>query len=79
MARCPGCLPPFSIDLQLLVRLRSFLDSDNNLMTSTRQTFRSFAIGFVLGAIAIAVTVGHDRVPNFSDQVFPAAIAAPAQ
>ncbi len=48
-------------------------------MNSTRQIVRSFAIGFVLGAIAIAVTVGHDRVPNLSDQVFPAAIAAPAQ
>jgi hypothetical protein len=46
---------------------------------STRHTVRSFAIGFVLGAIAIAATVGHDRVPNLSDQVFPAAIAAPAQ
>jgi hypothetical protein len=57
---------------------RSFLDSDNNPMSSTSQTVRSFAIGFVLGAIAIAVTVGQDRVPNLSDQVFPAAIAAPA-
>ncbi len=46
-------------------------------MSSTRQTVRSFAIGFVLGAIAIAVTVGHDRVPNLSDQVFPPAVAAP--
>jgi hypothetical protein len=46
-------------------------------MSSTRQTVRSFAIGFVLGAIAIAVTVGHDRVPSLSDQVFPAAVAAP--
>ncbi len=65
--------------IRITVTLRSFLDSDNPLMSTTRQTFRSFAIGFVLGAIAIAMTVGHDRVPNLSDQVFPAAIAAPAQ
>ncbi len=55
------------------------MDSDNIIMRSSSQTFRSFAIGFVLGAIAIAVTIGHDRVPNLTDQVFPAAIAAPAQ
>jgi hypothetical protein len=48
-------------------------------MRSAPPTFRSFAFGFVLGAIAIAMTVGHDRVPSLSAQVFPAAIAAPAQ
>ncbi len=48
-------------------------------MNTTRQTVRSFAVGFVLGAIAIAFTVGHDRVPDLSDQLFPAAIAAPVQ
>ena len=46
---------------------------------ATRQTLRSFAIGFALGAVAIAMTVGHDRMPNLSDQVVPAAVAAPAQ
>ncbi len=45
----------------------------------TRQTLRSFAIGFVLGAFAIAMTVGRDRMPNVSDQLVPPAIAAPAQ
>jgi hypothetical protein len=45
----------------------------------TRQVFRSFAIGFVLGAIVIALTVGRDRMPNLSDQVVPPAIAAPTQ
>lgn len=49
------------------------------MSSSTPHTFRSFAIGFALGAIAIAVTVGHDRMPNLTDQVFPAAIAAAAQ
>lgn len=48
-------------------------------MSTTRQTLRSFTVGFVLGAVAIAATVGHERMPNLSDQVFPAAIAAPAQ
>ena len=71
--------PPLGNRLQLPVRLRSFLDSDNKIMSTTRQTFRSFAIGFVLGAVAIAATVGHDRMPNLSDQVVPAAIAAPVQ
>ena len=63
----------------LPVRLRSLLDSDNTLMSSTRRTVHSFVIGFVLGAIVIALTVGHDRVPNLSDQVVPPAVAATAQ
>ena len=79
MSRRTNCAPPLRLDLQLPVRLRSFLDSDTTFMSSTRQTLRSFVIGFVLGAIAIALTVGHDRVPNLSDQVVPPAIAAPAQ
>jgi hypothetical protein len=45
----------------------------------TGQTFRSFAIGFLLGAIAIATTVGHNRLPDLSDQVFPPAVAATPQ
>jgi hypothetical protein len=45
-------------------------------MVTKPQLFRSFAIGFLLGAIAIAATVGHGSMPNFSDQVVPAAIAA---
>jgi hypothetical protein len=48
-------------------------------MSTTRQTIRSFAVGFALGAVAIAFTVGHDRVPNLTNQLFPAAIAAPVQ
>ena len=43
---------------------------------TNRQTVRSFALGFALGAIGIAVTVGHQQVPNLSDQVFPSAVAA---
>ncbi|MDP9056003.1 MAG: hypothetical protein M3N34_01530 [Pseudomonadota bacterium] len=43
------------------------------------RTLRSFAIGFSLGAIAIAMTVGHQRMPDLSNQVFPPAIAAPEQ
>jgi len=46
---------------------------------SPPRTLRSFAIGFVLGAIAIATTVGNQRMPDLSNQVFPAAIAAPEQ
>ena len=45
------------------------------LMTSN--LLRSFAVGFVLGAAVVVVTIGHQKVTNLGDQVFPPAIAAP--
>ena len=43
----------------------------------TPRMLRSFAIGFVLGTIAVATFAGAAGMPGGS-QVIPAAIAAPA-
>jgi len=44
----------------------------------TPRLLRSFAIGFVLGAIGVATLALAERSPG-SAQVVPSAIAAPAQ
>jgi hypothetical protein len=40
--------------------------------------YRSFAIGFALGAVAVFATVGGTASP-FADGLVPAAVAAPAE
>lgn len=40
--------------------------------------YRSFAIGFALGAVVVFSTVGGTTTP-FADGVVPAAVAAPAE
>lgn len=46
-----------------------------NLLTP--RLMRSFAIGFVFGAVAVATVAMAERSPGGA-QVFPAAVAAPA-
>lgn len=39
--------------------------------------YRAFGIGFVLGAVALVATMGAEGRFQLSDQVIPAAVAAP--
>lgn len=41
--------------------------------------YRSFAIGFALGAAVLFVTIGDDARTRWAGNVLPAAIAAPAK
>ncbi len=41
--------------------------------------YRSFAIGFALGAAALFVTMGDDARTRIAGSVLPAAIAAPVK
>ncbi len=45
----------------------------------TRQTTRSFVIGFMLGAFVIATTWGGNEDSNLANRVIPSAIAAKAE